>query len=209
MFVVYAAVITASFALIGITVNLIYGETVKRRTKIWESRLMRCDEQIGKLYAPLINLVEQLDTTDDIKNSMVRQDPEHQEQISKLLYDRHFQEIHKKIAIILENQMHLLEGREIPESFNTYYAHVASEKVVFSLVEDLRCAKANGTLSASAADIKASPVPYPEPQFKLDILQGFDRVLARQERLLNLIKMSDSYGRRISRTKRILRLLLN
>lgn len=200
-YAVYAALITAFVGLFGLILNILHGDYSKRRARIWESRLARCDEQIGKLYAPLRNLVEQLDTTDDLKKVMVLQAPDHANEISKLIYDRYFEEIHKKIAVILETQMHLIEGKTIPESFNIYYAHVASEKVVFSIVDTINAAKASGALPDHTPNITACPIPYPEPQFKNDIVHGFNIVLARQERLLGLISRSDSYGRKLARAR--------
>lgn len=195
--VFYAAIVTAFASIVALVVNVIFGEISKRRQRVWEGALTRCDEQIGKLYAPLENLVEQLDITDELKKEMIEQDPTHSNEISKLCYDSYFVPIHNKIALLLESQLHLLEDEDIPKSFIDYYKHVASERVFFSLVENIDQAKRHGTLPDHAQTVTCKPFPYPEPDFKNAIKAGFEAVLKRQEHILSMIIKSQPSLKRV------------
>ncbi len=186
---VIAACITVSGSLIALVINLIISDRQKRRAKILETLLARCDEQISKFYAPLANLVEQLDATDDLKKQMVESDKPHEAQINAITYRKYFLAIHRKIAEIFENNLHLIEGLNLPPSFIKYHKHVASEKVYFSLVENIEEAKSKGQISndADSTKITCSPIAYPEPDFKNDIYEGLHAVLRRQEEIIKML----------------------
>lgn len=195
----WPALIGAIASIMVCVLGLVYNEVNKRNYKIWETTLARCDEQIGRLYAPLTNLVEQLHKTDEIKTKMVEQDPDDASEISRLFYENYFTPIHQKIAVLLETQLHLLEDETIPESFTEYYAHVASEKVMFTLFNIRDRARQEGRITAGGAQWSVTPTPYPGPKFKDDIMNGFRKIQARQERMLKNIRtrtplMSAVYG---------------
>ncbi len=180
---VVAACITAIVSLIVIVIN----EFLKRQHQLWELNLKRFDEQIGRFYAPLANLVEQLHSTDVIKTKMVGQDKSHEAHISKLCYDSYFVPIHIKIGTILENQMHLIEGDIIPQSFIDYYKHVSSERVFFTLVQIMDEGRRSGNIPNDASYVTCQPERYPE-RFQQDIMTGLHAVLKKQEMTLKALE---------------------
>jgi hypothetical protein len=94
------------------------------------------EKQIGEFYAPLLGLLDQLDTTYNVKERMVKQEPDNAEIISKIAYKEYFLPLHKEIGEILKHKIHLLEGNYIPNSVRGYFDHFTSENIYWRLTEE-------------------------------------------------------------------------
>lgn len=169
-----------------------YEDETERRAKGLAKALDRCDEQIGKFYAPLSNLVQQLKDTDAIKQKISSQDQQHANDIEKFLYNYYFLPIHMKIARILESQLHLFDGEEVPECFTQYYKHVTSERLLYTIRDTLKKAKDEGKIPPELAETKFDADRFPDA-FKDEIQSGLARVSMKQERLMRRLDPSRLY----------------
>jgi hypothetical protein len=84
------------------------------RTKRLELTIAQCEKQIGEFYAPLVGLLEQLDTIVNVKDNILGQKAEGVEGLDEITYADYFLPIHKEIISILKTKIHLLEGGVIP-----------------------------------------------------------------------------------------------
>jgi hypothetical protein len=108
----FAAVLTTTGAVVGWAAAYILTGWREDRTKRLQIELDHASAQLKEFYAPLVALTAQLDTTASIKGSVASgMTPE----------DEH------------ELEVHLLEGRTTPQSFDEYFEHFTTEKAYWTL----------------------------------------------------------------------------
>jgi hypothetical protein len=138
------------------------------RTKRLQLTMEQSATQISEFYAPLLGLLEQLDTIDQVKEDLVTQEPEHYDMIAKIFYDEFFYPRHLEIVDILKHKIHLLEGYNIPQSVREYFKHFASENIYWRLTN-----QQNIKTSVKAKD-------FPE-DFPGDLQINLENVIKRYE----------------------------
>lgn len=168
MITITAALIAAIVAVAGWFVGNYLTSLREDRTKRLQLTMEQSAKQISEFYAPLLGLLKQLDTTYQVKEDMVNQEPEHRDAISRIVYKEFFLPIHKEIGEILKHKIHLLEGNTIPESVRRYFEHFTSENIYWRLTEE-------GNITSS---VKVSDFPEDFPN---DMQINLDNVIKRYE----------------------------
>jgi hypothetical protein len=136
MATIIAALIAAVVAVTGWFIGSYLIELREDRTRRLQLTIDHSEKQISEFYAPLLGLLEQLDTTYNIKEDMVKQEPEHRDLVERIVYKEYFFPIHQEIGEILKHKIHLLEGNTIPESERGYFKHFTSENIYWRLKDE-------------------------------------------------------------------------
>lgn len=120
-----------------------------------EETLNHIRSQIEDFYAPLYNLVTQLDTAAGYENELIKQyADDEKDKIHRLFQQKYFIPLHEEINQILKTKLHLIEGKEyFPPSFVNYTVHSLQER-------------ARENLLLTYEDLKSKPdtvgyIPYP------------------------------------------------
>ncbi len=169
MTAIIAAVVAAFVAMVGWFVGHLLVSLREDRTRRLQLTIEHAERQIGEFYAPLLGLLEQLDTVFRVKEAMVAQEPQHQKIIAKIAYTEYFLPLHQEIRGILKSKIHLFEGVQIPDSFIEYIHHFTSESIYWRLTEE----------EGIASSVTVSAFPS---RFYDDLKRDLDVVLARYER---------------------------
>jgi hypothetical protein len=127
MTTVIAAFIAAVVAIFGWFFGSYLTGRREDRTKRLQLTIEHSEKQIGEFYAPLLGLLEQLDTTSRVKERMIEQERDNAEIISKIAYKEYFLPLHREIGEILKHKIHLMEGNFIPESVRSYFDRAIQE----------------------------------------------------------------------------------
>ncbi|MDF3809341.1 MULTISPECIES: hypothetical protein [Rhodopseudomonas] len=163
------ALFLTATAAIGWLIAYVLNGWRQDRTKRLQIELDHSSAQMKDFYAPLVALTDQLNTTADINDTMVAgKSPDESGVVSGLVYDQFFLPIHEEINAILKSNVHLLEGRVMPESFAAYFRHYTAEEVYRSL-------------TARGQDVSNVRVPGYPPEFYHDVRKGYMDVIARYE----------------------------
>lgn len=136
MVTIIAASIAAIVAVLGWFVGSYLIARREDRTKRLQLTMEHSGKQIGEFYAPLLGLLEQLDTTYRVKERMIEREPDNAHIISKIAYKDYFLPLHREIGEILKHKIHLLEGNFIPKSVRDYFDHFTSENIYWRLTEE-------------------------------------------------------------------------
>jgi|SRR5450755_2416139 len=146
------------------------------RTKRLQLELERTSVQIKEFYAPLKALTDQLDTTVNVLEAVVKgKEGDDHHRLVGLVYVRFFLPIHEEINSILKTKAHLLEGAEPPPSFKLYFEHYATEKAYWNLKND----------KEDVSNIRMPPFP---PDFYTDVREGYSIVIKRYEDALEELR---------------------
>jgi len=175
MATVIAALIAAIVAIFGWFVGSSLISLREDRTKRLQLTIEQSEKQIGEFYAPLLGLLEQLDTTYNVKEEMIKQEPQHHDTISKIAYKEYFLPLHQEIGEILKHKIYLLDGNKIPESVRKYFAHFTSENLYWRLTEEEKL----------TSSVKASDFPEDFPQ---DMQINLGNVISRHESALEELR---------------------
>jgi hypothetical protein len=166
---IIAALVAAFVAIVGWFVGHLLVSLREDRTRRLELTIDHAERQIGQFYAPLLGLLEQLDTVFRVKEAMVRQEPQHQKIVERITYTEYFLPLHQEIRGILKLKIHLFEGVQIPDSFIRYIHHFTSESIYWRLTEEEKI----------ETSVTVSEFPS---RFYDDLKKDLDFVLARYER---------------------------
>jgi hypothetical protein len=181
MATVIAAFIAAVVAVFGWFVASYLTSRREDRTKRLQLTMEHSEKQIGEFYAPLLGLLEQLDTTYRVKERMIEQEHDNTEIISKIAYKEYFIPLHKEIGEILKHKIHLLEGNFIPESVRAYFEHFTSENIYWRLTEEEKI--------RSSVEVTEFP-----GQFYDDIKANLSNVIERYESAVQELRHGASLG---------------
>jgi hypothetical protein len=181
MATVIAAFIAAVVAVFGWFVASYLTSRREDRTKRLQLTMEHSEKQIGEFYAPLLGLLEQLDTTYRVKERMIEQEHDNTEIISKIAYKEYFLPLHKEIGEILKHKIHLLEGNFIPESVRAYFEHFTSENIYWRLTEEEKI--------RSSVEVTEFP-----GQFYDDIKANLSNVIERYESAVQELRHGASLG---------------
>jgi hypothetical protein len=181
MATVIAAFIAAVVAVLGWFVASYLTSRREDRTKRLQLTMEHSEKQIGEFYAPLLGLLEQLDTTYRVKERMIEQEHDNTEIISKIAYKEYFLPLHKEIGEILKHKIHLLEGNFIPESVRAYFDHFTSENIYWRLTEEEKI--------RSSVEVTEFP-----GQFYDDIKANLSNVIERYESAVQELRHGASLG---------------
>jgi hypothetical protein len=181
MATVIAAFMAAIVAVLGWFVASYLTSRREDRTKRLQLTMEHSEKQIGEFYAPLLGLLEQLDTTYRVKERMIEKEHDNTEIISKIAYKEYFLPLHKEIGEILKHKIHLLEGNFIPESVRAYFDHFTSENIYWRLTEEEKI--------RSSVEVTEFP-----GQFYDDIKANLSNVIERYESAVQELRHGASLG---------------
>jgi hypothetical protein len=182
MATVIAASIAAVVAVLGWFVGSYLIVRREDRTKRLQLTMEHSEKQIGEFYAPLLGLLDQLDATYEVKERMIKQEPDNAKMISKIAYKEYFFPLHKEIGEILKHKIHLLEGNIISESVRLYFDHFTSENIYWRLTEEEKI-----TSSVKVTD-------FPD-RFYDDMKSNLSNVIERYESAVQELRHGASRGR--------------
>jgi hypothetical protein len=169
-------------------------QEITRRTAVDErvDRLRRLDllmqqteRQIREFYGPIYALVQQIWMVWDVKQHLLRRlsggdNAESLEavkaRIEEFLGAHYFGPLHAEIRSILKDRLHLLEGVEMPDSFNEYLKHATMENVQQRLWIEQHIS------TKSVSGIRWNQ------QFPDDVKAGLDAAMGRYETYLTELR---------------------
>ena len=136
------ALLTALVTVIGWYVTYAYTKRREDRTRRIELRLRYLQRQIEELYGPLYSLILQIFNVWEVRERLVGADgtrlaTEHRDRVEKYLWEEYFFPLHKEIRDLLRTKLYLLDGHEIPPSFEQYLQHSTQEACQIRLWSDL------------------------------------------------------------------------
>jgi hypothetical protein len=177
MVALWTAVIAAMVAVSGWFIGNLLVSRREDRTKRLALTIEHAERQIGEFYAPILGLIEQLDTVFSVKEQMVKEEPHNTKIIETVAYKEYFLPLHLEILEILKHKIHLLEGLVIPESINKYFHHFTSENMYWRLTQE---EKINTSVEVTK---------FPS-EFYDDIGSGLKFVYRRHEELVQELRHS-------------------
>lgn len=153
------------------------------RTRCSELVLTRISDQIEKLYGPLLSRIEQIHTTWEVKERIVNStEVNNKEDVLGFIKNEHFFPLHQEIRNIISENMHLLEGREIPKSFRLFLEHSTQQVVKKQLEKEF---------SLELSNVKY--VPWPK-EFPKDVSYTLNELMNRYEQHLKDLDTVKKFG---------------
>jgi len=164
---IVAATLSALIAVIGWSVSHFLSKRREDRTKRIELVLSRISAQIEKLYGPLLNRIEQIHTTWDVRERIFKSTEENDtEKVRAYIQSEHFFPLHQEIKEIISQNMHLLEGGVIPNSFSSFLEH-STQQVIKRQLE--------GEFDLELSNVEY--VPWPR-EFPEDVASELDHLMS-------------------------------
>ena len=164
-------------------------EMHQRRQELMVKHLER---QIEEFYGPLFNLVEQIFACEEVQSDILEEDTspakrhlsdEQQAQVRDFLYHDYFQSLHDEMRLILKTKLFLVEGEDVPESFDEYLRHSTQERVQKMLWERLH---------VDTSYIQGRSWPK---GFYTDIKSGLDSVMLQYEQMMEGLRRQQTFIR--------------
>ena len=98
------------------------------RQKATERELKYCERQIEEFYGPLFNLMEQIFAAEEVQQNFINAANHQAGQIRKYFQDNYFLPFHNEMIQILKAKLHLVEGADVPPSFQEYLKHACDDR---------------------------------------------------------------------------------
>lgn len=131
------ATLTASVTILGWIVSNYFIRKRDDRTRRLEITLKRMERQIEGFYGPLFSLNEQMRNAWDIREAILSPRGDRgncplsesdRKRVEEYLQEQYFFPIHGQIRELLRTKLFLIDGAEVPASFNAYLRHATQEK---------------------------------------------------------------------------------
>jgi hypothetical protein len=104
------------------------------RVRRLEILLKEAEAQISQFYGPVHGLIHQIWATWDVKQRFKGVlAPDAYAQIEQYLGERYFGAYHERIRALMRDNMHLIEGAMMPDSFYNYIEHSMMEHIQIGL----------------------------------------------------------------------------
>src|SRR4030095_14599029 len=104
-------------------------------TRWWEVRIRRLEQkmkyrerQIEEFYGPLYNVMHQVFAAEEVQDSFLKADPAKEQDIRDYFQTHYFRPLHSEMLRILKERLHLVEGDEVPSSYEEYLRHVCDDR---------------------------------------------------------------------------------
>jgi hypothetical protein len=158
-------------------------------TRRWEAHMRRLEQdlkykqrQIEEFYGPLYNLMHQIFAAEDVQENFLDAYPQKEYEIRKYFQEYYFLPFHSEMLRILKDRLYLVEGADVPESFEDYLKHACDDRVRLALQL-----------------FPERNWDWPE-DFENELNQGFSSVMNEYNRLLNrLMVNSPSQPQKVSK----------
>ncbi len=134
--------------------------------------------QIEEFYGPLFNMVNQVHVANDIQEKMLsakdesgapRLAPDKAEIVTDYFQKTYFYPLHDEIIKIFRSKLYLIEGSEIPRSFDEYLKHATQQRDQRTLWQDHQI---------DTAFLEGRPWPR---YFNHDMEKGFEQAMKNYE----------------------------
>jgi hypothetical protein len=144
-----------------------------------EARMKYLERQIQEFYGPLFNLTQQILVCNQVRfflvedpGSPVQLQEDTKERVRRFFQEQYFSKLHQEVNNVLKTKLHLVEGRDLPQSFYNYIRGSIQGQVQRVLWE---------TLNIDTSSLRG--IPW-DNQFQRDIKQTLDSLLERYEQTL-------------------------
>ena len=144
------------------------------RTKRLQIKMEYISKQIEEFYGPLYSLIQQIKNYRAVKKIISSPGlPPHDEHRLVIFFrEEYVAPLNKEISELIKTKFHLIEGKELPDSFETYLLHASQLSAQIRLWKELKM----DTQSA-----KGTPAP---PEFEADVKNTLTQLMKRYDNLL-------------------------
>jgi hypothetical protein len=104
-------------------------------TRRWEAQTRRLEQdlkykqrQIEEFYGPLYNLMHQIFAAEEVQQNFLVADPQKDGDIRKYFQNNYFLPFHSEMLRILKDRLYLVEGSDVPSSFEEYLKHACDDR---------------------------------------------------------------------------------
>jgi hypothetical protein len=166
-------------------------------TRRWEAQMRRLEQdlkykqrQIEEFYGPLYNLMHQIFAAEEVQDNFLTPDLDSQKahEVRKYFQEYYFLPFHSEMLRILKDRLYLVEGTELPASFEDYLKHACDDRV-----------------RAALQVFPKRTWEWPD-EFEEELKQGFASVMNEHNRLLNrLMVNSPSLPQKVSEERKMRR----
>lgn len=167
-----SVLIPASVTVLGWFVTYAYTKAREDRTRRLDTVLKLRARQIEELYGPLLSLIEQIFVVWEVRENVLKtgsHSAEDGRRIREFFWKNYFTPLHEQIAGLLRTKLYLLEGREMPQSFEEYLEHATQEACQHRLWAEL---------SIDTSQVKGRKWPA---SFHDDVKAALDRLMGEYQ----------------------------
>lgn len=134
---IIVAMLTATVTILGWIVSNYFVRQRDDETRRLEVTLKRMERQIEEFYGPLFSLNEQMQNAWFVREAVLSPDGDRKNcplsepdrnRVKEYFQEQYFFPIHGRIRELLRTKLFLIEGAEVPTSFNDYLRHATQEK---------------------------------------------------------------------------------
>lgn len=143
------------------------------RLRRLEILLKQAEAQISQFYGPVHGIINQIAAISDVKNLFQgKLSNDYFKKSELILNENYFSSYHASILQLMRDNMHLIEGITMPDSFYKYIQHSMMQNIQIKLWS-------NNGIDTSIVE----GIGWPE-QFNNDVEQGLKRAIERYDRIL-------------------------
>jgi hypothetical protein len=167
----FAGVITA----LGWFASYYFAKRKEDRTKRLELRMKHLQRQIEEFYGPLYNMVNEITVSKSVLDAIVEGEfaskltADEIAKVKGLVRETHMRPLHNQIIEILHSQLYLVDGVDVPPSFQEYLHHAIQERLQREIWTQLQ---------VSTVHVKGRPFPK---EFRDDVYRGLLVVMKKYE----------------------------
>jgi len=160
--------ITGTVTVAGWFATYAYAKSREDRTRRLDIVLKLRARQIEELYGPLLSLIEQIFIIWQVRENVLKASQyseDNKRRITEFFWKHYFTPLHDQIGGLLRTKLYLLEGSQVPKSFEQYLEHATQEACQHRLWSEL---------SIDTSHVKGRKWPS---EFHDDVKGALDRLM--------------------------------
>jgi hypothetical protein len=98
------------------------------RQRATERQMKYCERQIEEFYGPLFSLMHEIFAAEEVQENFIKAKSDEETTIRSHFQEDYFLPLHAEMIQILKTKLYLVEGANVPPSFEEYLKHACGDR---------------------------------------------------------------------------------